>query len=63
MLFVFTEVIEDLYNMRDSHSGKVQSLISDEHFEIIQKHAEQLNSAIIYDRDFSYNYFGFKVGF
>ena len=27
----------------------------------IRKHAEALNAAIIYDRDFSYNYFGFKT--
>jgi ribonucleoside-diphosphate reductase subunit M1 len=25
------------------------------------RNADQLNSAIIYDRDFSYNYFGFKT--
>lgn len=36
-------------------------MISDYHYSIIMKHADRLNSAIIYDRDFSYNYFGFKV--
>jgi ribonucleoside-diphosphate reductase alpha chain len=29
--------------------------------ELIQKHAETLDSAIIYDRDFQYDYFGFKT--
>jgi ribonucleoside-diphosphate reductase subunit M1 len=36
-------------------------MISKEIYEIVQKHAEELNSAIVYDRDFNYNYFGFKT--
>jgi ribonucleoside-diphosphate reductase subunit M1 len=36
-------------------------MISDEHHAIIMKNADRLNSCIIYDRDFSYNYFGFKT--
>lgn len=36
-------------------------MISDYHHSLIMKHADRLNSAIIYDRDFSYNYFGFKT--
>ena len=36
-------------------------MISDYHYNLIMKHADRLNSAIIYDRDFSFNYFGFKV--
>jgi hypothetical protein len=36
-------------------------MISDYHHAIIMNNANRLNSAIIYDRDFSYNYFGFKV--
>lgn len=36
-------------------------MISDYHHAIIMKNADQLNSSIIYDRDLSYNYFGFKV--
>lgn len=29
-------------------------MIADETYQIVQEHAEQLNSAIIYDRDFTY---------
>ncbi|KAH1019927.1 hypothetical protein HUJ04_009671 [Dendroctonus ponderosae] len=36
-------------------------MISEKHYNIIMKHADRLNSCIIYDRDFSYNYFGFKT--
>lgn len=36
-------------------------MISDETYEAIMLNADRLNSAIIYDRDFNYNYFGFKT--
>lgn len=36
-------------------------MIADYHYDVIMKNADRLNSAIIYDRDFNYNYFGFKV--
>ena len=36
-------------------NGKPAGLISDEIYEIVQKNAEVLDSAIIYDRDFNYN--------
>lgn len=36
-------------------------MISEYHHDLIMKNADRLNSAIIYDRDFNFNYFGFKV--
>ena len=36
-------------------------MISEFHYKIIMKNADRLNSAIIYDRDFSYQYFGIKT--
>ena len=36
-------------------------MISKETYEVVMKHAEELNSAIVYDRDFNYQYFGFKT--
>lgn len=36
-------------------------MISDEVYEVVMKHKDELDSAIIYDRDFAYNYFGFKT--
>lgn len=58
---VFSEVMTDLYNWVNPKTGKHSPMISKETYDIIMKHAEKLNSAIVYDRDYSYNYFGFKT--
>lgn len=57
----FSEVIEELYTMVNKATGKRNPMISDQHYKIIMANADRLNSAIIYDRDFNYNYFGFKT--
>lgn len=36
-------------------------MISEMHYNIMLKYKDQLDSAIVYDRDFKYNYFGFKT--
>lgn len=36
-------------------------MISEYHHNIVLKNKERLDSAIVYDRDFKYNYFGFKT--
>merc|ERR1711962_1856056 len=56
---VFSEVITDLYNMR-SHD-RPTPMISEEHYKIIMANADRLNSAIVSNRDFNYQYFGFKT--
>lgn len=56
---VFSEVMADLYNMK-THD-RPTPMISKAYHDIIQKNAERLNSAIVYDRDFNYQYFGFKT--
>lgn len=53
--------MSDLHHMVNPHTKLHTPMISERYYKIIQKHAERLNSAIIYDRDFSYNYFGFKT--
>ncbi|XP_052281935.1 ribonucleoside-diphosphate reductase large subunit-like isoform X1 [Dreissena polymorpha] len=58
---VFSEVMDDLHNWVNPKTGKHSPMISDEVHKIIQDNAERLNSAIIYDRDYTYNYFGFKT--
>ncbi|KAJ3019965.1 ribonucleoside reductase large subunit Cdc22 [Thoreauomyces humboldtii] len=57
----FTQVMEDLYRYVNPRTDKPAPMISHETFANITKHADRLNSAIIYDRDFNYNYFGFKT--
>ncbi|KAM3837456.1 ribonucleoside-diphosphate reductase large subunit [Vipera latastei] len=58
---VFSDVMEDLYNYVNPHNGKHSPMISKETLDIVQANKDRLNSVIIYDRDFSYNYFGFKT--
>lgn len=58
---MITDVIEALYNTVDDETGQRNPMISDKHYKIIMENADRLNSCIIYDRDFSYNYFGFKT--
>lgn len=57
----FSETVTDLYNYIDPKNGQKAPLISDEVYEIVQKNADVLDSTIIYDRDFRYDYFGFKT--
>ncbi|CAG8705477.1 12515_t:CDS:2 [Dentiscutata erythropus] len=57
----FSTVIDDLYNYVNSKTKKRASMISETTYSTIMKHSEKLNSAVIYDRDYKYNYFGFKT--
>ncbi len=57
----FSETMRILYNYIDSKTGKNASLIADDVWEVIEKNAELLDSTIIYDRDFGFDYFGFKT--
>lgn len=47
--------------MVNAKIGKRTPMISDQTYQIVMKNAEILNSSIIYDRDFAFNYFGFKT--
>ncbi|XP_049868519.1 ribonucleoside-diphosphate reductase large subunit [Pectinophora gossypiella] len=57
----FSDVMTDLYNIVNPHTKKRSPMISDFHYDVIMKNKERLDSAIVYDRDFKYNYFGFKT--
>ncbi|KAH7639383.1 Ribonucleoside-diphosphate reductase large subunit [Dermatophagoides farinae] len=57
----FSDVVHDLYTMKSEKTGKPMPLIADDVYEIIMANSERLNSAIIYDRDYRFNYFGFKT--
>lgn len=57
----FSEVIEDLYNYIDPKTDEKAPLIADDVYEIIQKNADELDSAIIHSRDYHYDFFGFKT--
>lgn len=57
----FSEVMKDLYFYKDPVTGQDAPLLAKDVYEVIEKNAEVLDSTIIYDRDFRYDYFGFKT--
>src|ERR1700754_1708340 len=57
----FSETMRLLHNYVDPKTGKNASLLADDVYEVIEKNAEELDSSIIYDRDFGFDYFGFKT--
>ena len=57
----FSKTIHDLYHYIDPKTGQKASLIAEDVYEIVQANAQILDSTIIYDRDFGYDYFGFKT--
>jgi ribonucleoside-diphosphate reductase alpha chain len=57
----FSETMADLYTYVNPRTNKKAPLLSDETYKIIAKNAEFFNSTIIYNRDFHYDYFGFKT--
>ncbi len=57
----FSRTMRALYDYIDPKTGDKAGLISDETLKIIEKNSDRINSAIIYDRDYSFDYFGFKT--
>lgn len=57
----FSKTIQDLYEYIDPKTGQKAQLIANDVYEIVQANAQVLDSSIIYDRDFGYDYFGFKT--
>ena len=57
----FSETMKDLYEYVNPRTGKKAPLLSDEAHEIIEKNTNLLDSNIIYNRDFGYDFFGFKT--
>ena len=57
----FSATMKDLYEYVNPRTGKKAPLLSDEVHEIIEKNADQIDSNIIYNRDFGYDFFGFKT--
>jgi ribonucleoside-diphosphate reductase subunit M1 len=57
----FSDVVEELHAYINPRNNTHSPMISDQTYEVVMKHAERLNSAIIYDRDFNFNFFGFRT--
>ena len=57
----FSDTMKKMYNYVDKSNGKKSPLLADDVWQIIEDNAEVLDSTIIYDRDFGFDYFGFKT--
>ena len=57
----FSDVVEDLHKYIDPKTGENASLIAEDVYKIIKKNKDKLNSALIYSRDYHYDFFGFKT--
>jgi ribonucleoside-diphosphate reductase alpha chain len=56
----FSETIQTLYNNLDNHNNPVP-LVSEELYNVVNKNKEKLNTCIDYQRDYLFDYFGFKT--
>ena len=57
----FSETMKDLHDYVNPRTGKKASMIAEDVYKIIEENADKLDSTIIYNRDFGYDYFGFKT--
>ena len=57
----FSANIERFYEYKHPKTGQPASLISEKVYNIVMKHKDKLDSAILHDRDFELDYFGFKT--
>jgi len=57
----FSHTMKELYEYIDPQTGQRAGLISEEVFNIIWENKSRLDSTIIYDRDYHFDYFGFKT--
>ncbi|RYY50395.1 MAG: ribonucleoside-diphosphate reductase subunit alpha [Chitinophagaceae bacterium] len=57
----FSKTMKALYDYIDPKTGRHMPLLADDIIQVIEENAELLDSTIIYDRDFGFDYFGFKT--
>jgi len=57
----FSDVISILHKMTHSMTGKGIPMIDEKYYKIVMDNKDKLDAALIYDRDFQYQYFGFKT--
>jgi ribonucleoside-diphosphate reductase alpha subunit len=56
----YTEAVEILYGVKDAH-GNPMPLLSDELYETVKKHGDIINNKINVERDYLFDYFGYKT--
>jgi len=58
---LFTDVVKDLYSYVNPRTGQEGPMIAEDVFQIIMTNKDRLNDAIVYDRDYNYDFFGIKT--
>jgi len=53
----FTDVVQDLYSYVNPRTGQHGPMIAEDVFKIIMDNKDRLNDAIVYDRDYDYDFF------
>lgn len=57
----FSATIDALYHYIDPKTGQKAGLIGEDTYRIVQQYSDQIDSAVIHDRDYDFDYFGFKT--
>lgn len=57
----FSETVSDLFNYVNPRTGEKSSIVSKEFNDLVQKYADELDSAIVHSRDHNFDFFGFKT--
>jgi ribonucleoside-diphosphate reductase alpha chain len=57
----FTSTIDKLYHYINPKTGDKAGMISDQVYKVITEHAKELDAMVVHDRDFNFDYFGFKT--
>jgi len=57
----FSQAIRELHSFVEPRTSKESSLISDDVYEFVIENKEIIDGAIVLDRDFDFDYFGFKT--
>lgn len=57
----FSELVEEFHNYVHPRTGSPAPLVSDELYDIVMANKERLNNAVCHERDFEYDFFGFKT--
>jgi ribonucleoside-diphosphate reductase alpha chain len=57
----FSETIQDLYDYINPETNEPAGIINDLTYEVVMKNKQKLDGAIIHERDFDFEYFGFRT--
>jgi len=57
----FSDTIDTLYNYIDPVTNKPAGMISEKTYQVVMQNKNKLDSAILHERDFDFEYFGFKT--